>query len=345
LFHRIASFLKDHFRLSWIKVDQKAIHIGNFISSDALISKSDACKILKKGGIVALPTETVYGLAGDACQDSAVREIYRMKGRPLGNPLIVHYPHQQAVMKDVIWTPQAEKWAQLYWPGPLTLVLERAPGSPVSFLVSANQKSVAVRVPSHPLFQEILHLVQKPLAAPSANPSGKRSPTRFWHVLELFKETVPVLPADPCSFGLESTVLDVRGAVPILLRPGALNLSLSLSAGHFCTAHDQGVVSPGLLSAHYAPLKPLRMNAVTLCGESEGLMAFGPVPEALLGARWQVQLSEASDLEEAAYHFFDLLSQIEKTECESIAVMPIPPVGVGIALNDRLARASYEFRQ
>lgn len=307
-----------------------------------------AAQCLVEGQVVALPTETVYGLAADGYNAAAMEKIYIFKGRPKNNPLILHYRDIGHVQQDVVWTPWANILADAFWPGPLTLVLSRCPHGRVPDVATAGQETVAVRVPAHPLFQKVLHLMQGPLAAPSANPSGELSPTRPEHVERWFSGFV--LDGGACAHGLESTILDARKENIELLRHGAIsqeaikNVLLTHGKGHltlkeaYMPHKDKNAsLMPGQLEGHYAPKKPLRLNAKTLF-EGEGLLAFGrPLP----GADICIQLSENEDLVEAARHLFHGLYLLDNdVRCQSIAVMPFPLEGLGLAIMDRLTRAS-----
>lgn len=303
---------------------------------------------LRNHGVVGIPTETVYGLAGSACSARAVARIFQLKGRPAHNPLIVHDVIHERLKAQVVWTPLAEKLARVFWPGPLTLVLTRSTSCVLTEAVSAGLPSVAVRMPAHPIFQSLLRTSPWPLAAPSANLSGKLSPTQALHVKEAFPGVL-VLPGEEAILGLESTVLDARGAVPILLRQGALMAEdiqrvtgalesrVSIDPSTQATQATQGLVSPGQLLQHYAPGKPLRLDATTV-QEDEGLLAFGnDVPS---GARVVFNLSERGDLNEAAQRFFKGLHVLDRASVQRIAVMPLPRHGLGVVLHDRLCRAA-----
>lgn len=298
-----------------------------------------AIRQLRAEEVVALPTETVYGLAGNAYASTTVQKIFALKGRPTFNPLIVHYHRVEDIAEDVIMTPLAQKLAKNFWPGPFTLVLERRTGSHLSPCVSGGLDTVAVRVPAHTLFQEILKGVGVPLAAPSANPSGFLSPTRALHVQRFFPSLLVVAEEEgKCQYGLESTVIDARDEEPRLLRQGAIpvgqiqdvlknNVELSLTSGS----------SPGQLLQHYAPRKPLRYDAKRVFS-GEALLAFG---QPLGGSyRHMVNLSCTANLQEAAHNLFDALHSLDQTDAKSIAVMPIPQKGIGVAINDRLQRAA-----
>lgn len=303
-----------------------------------------AVSLWQKGELVAIPTETVYGLAADATRGEAVARIYAVKGRPQFNPLIVHVADAAMAKPYVVWNDRAEALAGAYWPGPLTLVLPRRADCPISDLVSAGGDTLAVRVPAHPVTRSLLKAFGKGIAAPSANKSGRVSPTTAAHVREEFgAEEVPlVIDGGPCAVGVESTVIDLTGATPTILRPGAVTQAMveavigSVSSGQ-APPGDHALKSPGQLASHYAPSIPLRMNVRTVEDE-EALLAFGPEP--LAGAATTLNLSERGDLLEAAANLFGYLRALDNGYHRAIAVMPIPAEGIGAAINDRLTRAS-----
>ncbi|MEH0002473.1 MAG: L-threonylcarbamoyladenylate synthase [Holosporaceae bacterium] len=306
-----------------------------------LIQLKDAVDLLKKGRVVVTPSETVYGLCGNAFDDDAVKVIFHTKRRPSSNPLIVHYATQAMLKQDVIVTPSVQRLMNAFCPGPLTFVLNKKQGSRLASKVSAGLETVAVRLPSHPVFQELLRACGFPLAAPSANVAGTLSPTHPSHVWRTLKD-VPVVAGEVPVCGLESTVVDLRGETPLLLRPGALAVEAleAVLQQPFVlpqTAPTKVFHSPGLFPRHYAPSKPLRLEATSVASD-EGLLAFGPCP--LKGAHTTVNLSEKGDLSEAAQRFFELMHHLDQSSCQRIAVMPIPFKGAGVALNDRLKRAA-----
>ena len=302
-----------------------------------------AASALRAGTLVAFPTETVYGLGADATNDQAVAAIFATKKRPTFNPLIVH-------VKDLA---EAETYAEIddvgyllathFWPGGLTLVVPRSADCPLSLLVSAGLDTVALRVPAHDVAQRLLEAVARPLAAPSANPSGRLSPTEALHVMEgLGREEALsfVVDGGPCSLGLESTVVGLpKDGPPTLLRPGAIpraEIEAVLGkplADPDAPGGEEGRSSPGMLASHYAPNASLRLNA-TECGEDEVLLGFGDVDCAL-------NLSPAGDVSEAAANLFSMLRKLDaEAGGKSLAVSPIPMDGLGEAINDRLARAA-----
>jgi len=301
-----------------------------------------AGEMLRAGKLVAFPTETVYGLGADATNDKAVAGIFALKGRPEFNPLIVHVGDVAAAQSIIIWNDMAEVLARRFWPGPLTLVLPRAQGSAVSLLVSAGGHTLGVRLPGHPIARALCVAAQVPIAAPSANRSGRISPTTAQHVDQELGEGVPlILDGGACEVGIESTVIDISGKRPVLLRPGYVTrdaleavLKQSLSGGAESSAT---LKSPGLLASHYAPLLPVRLN-VTEPHADEALLAFGKrVPP---GAKTTLNLSKSADLTEAAARLFAHMRSLDTSDYIAIAVMPIPEEGLGIAINDRLQRAA-----
>lgn len=288
--------------------------------------------------MVAFPTETVYGLGADARNGEAVARIYALKSRPRFNPLIVHVADTQTAKRYVEWNPWAESLSR-FWPGPLTLVLKHK--AEIADIVTAGGDTVGVRVPSHPIAHALLKAFDSPVAAPSANRSGRISPTTAAHVEQEFESDVPlIIDGGPCVVGLESTVIDISGDAPRLLRPGAITRAMLEEALGMTLAEgvEEGVLkSPGMLSSHYAPTKPLRLDAAHV-EEGEGLLAFGPhLPQAEV----TVQLSETGDLMEAAVHLFAALRALDgHPHVHAIAAMHIPAIGVGEAINDRLQRAA-----
>lgn len=299
-----------------------------------------AAALLRAGELVAFPTETVYGLGADATNDDAVAAIFAAKGRPRFNPLIVHLSRADQAERLVEIDGRAALLMQRFWPGPLSLVLRRAPRCPISLLASAGLDTVALRVPAHPLAQELLRLVDRPIAAPSANRSGRVSPTTAEHVLsELDGHIAAVLDGGPCRVGVESTVIDLSGRTPLLLRPGGVaveDLEPLLGPLGAPTGGD-APRAPGMLASHYAPSLPLRLDAGVVA-PGEALLAFGP--DAPTGAAETQWLSRTGNVEEAAAKLFALLRALDRPEFSAIAVMPIPERGLGRAINDRLRRAA-----
>ncbi|MBW6505117.1 MAG: threonylcarbamoyl-AMP synthase [Rhodobacteraceae bacterium] len=298
---------------------------------------SDAAALLRAGDLVAFPTETVYGLGGDARNDHAVARIFEAKGRPRFNPLIVHLPDVAQARAFAHFSPDAERLAAAFWPGPLTLVLPLREGSGLSPLVTAGNDSVAIRVPAHPVAQALLLAFGGPLAAPSANPSGKVSPTRAAHVLAgLAGRIAAVVDGGPCDVGLESSIVALDPAR--LLRPGGLPaeaIEACLGAPLATCADPARPLAPGQLPSHYAPAASLRMNAHAP-RPGEVWIGFG----ASEGA--DLSLSASGDLVEAAATLFHALREADAVAGPAghIAVAPIPDHGLGRAINDRLRRAA-----
>lgn len=299
-----------------------------------------AADLLQAGELVAFPTETVYGLGADATNDRAAARIFEAKGRPSFNPLIVHFENLEAAAREVEMNPWAEALARAFWPGPLTMVLPRRPDSRISLLCSAGLPTLAVRVPRHEIGQSLLRAAQRPLAAPSANASGKISPTSAAHVAASLGDRVPmILDGGDCEVGLESTVIDLSGTEPVILRPGGITKSqLESVLGPVSEAGaGSDIKSPGMMTSHYAPSLPIRLGA-THVEANEALLAFGPDP--IEGAAITANLSPGGDLSEAAANLFSLLHKLDRENLGGIAVMPVPEQGLGIAINDRLVRAA-----
>lgn len=307
-------------------------------------SIAEAARLLREGRLVAFPTETVYGLGGDATNERAVAAIFEAKGRPEFNPLISHVLDAAEAQKFVQWNDTAEKLAARFWPGPLTLVLPRCAGSAISLLATAGLDTVAIRAPSHPVAQALIRAAGRPVAAPSANRSGAISPTSAEHVAQSLGERVPlILDGGPCLIGVESTVLDLTTATPTLLRPGgATREAIEAAIGPVALSDalpsgEAARKSPGQLASHYAPARPVRLGATDV-GADEGLLAFGPnVPP---GAMLTYNLSPSGDLAEAAANLFAQLRALDRPGIGRIAVMAIPQTGLGLAINDRLRRAA-----
>ncbi len=298
-------------------------------------------RCLIEGGLAAVPTETVYGLAADATNGVAVARIYEAKGRPSFNPLIAHVADMAMARQHAAFFDLSERLAQAFWPGPMTLVLPAIPHSTVHPLVRAGLPTIALRMPRGPL-REIVGRIGRPLAAPSANPSGRVSATNARHVVRgLGGRIEMVLDGGPCPLGLESTILKPEDGRVALLRPGALPVEeIAASIGVEVTKAGAGVQSPGQLASHYAPFGRLRLNAGRV-EPGEHLIAFGPTP--LPGqddAGAVLNLSPGGDLREAAAGLFDALARFDAPDIERIAVAPIPETGLGAAINDRLRRAA-----
>lgn len=289
-----------------------------------------AAALLGAGQLVSFPTETVYGLGGDARNGAAVARIFEAKNRPSFNPLIVHVADLAAAQTIARFDDTAMRLASAFWPGPLTLVLPLAPDHGLAALVTAGLDTVAVRVPAHPVAQGLLAAFGGPLAAPSANPSGQISPTTAAHVIDgLEGRIAAVIDGGACPVGLESTI--VGGTPPALLRPGGLPVeAIEACIGPLAKA-GQNITAPGQLRSHYAPRSRLRLDADAPRTE-ELMLGFGRMP-------CDMNLSEAGDLTEAASRLFDALHQLD-AQGRPIAVAPIPETGLGRAINDRLRRAA-----
>lgn len=291
---------------------------------------------LAEGRLVGMPTETVYGLAADACQDEAVAGIFAAKNRPQFNPLIIHGHSIEMIQDYAEFSSQALKLASRFWPGPLTLVLPRKGNCPLSLLVSAGLDTVAVRIPQHPVAQALLQAYGKPLAAPSANPSGLLSPTCAKDVeAALGDEVAYVIDGGRCHVGVESTIVDMTSDQPVLLRPGGIATEeLESHVGHISSHKGTEIKSPGMMQSHYAPRLPVRINVNEL-KPGEAFLGFGPNMD-----HADLNLSPSGDLKEAAANLFKMLRQLDTTPHQAIAVASIPEQGLGVAINDRLKRAS-----
>jgi L-threonylcarbamoyladenylate synthase len=303
---------------------------------------TEAGRLLRDGCLVAFPTETVYGLGADATNSQAVARIFEAKGRPRFNPLIAHVPDLDAARKLAVFTPMAETLAQAFWPGPLTLVLRKAAECPVADLATAGLETIALRIPGYDVARAILAAAGVPIAAPSANRSGRLSPTHAGHVLEeLGAACALIVDGGPTGVGLESTVVDATGAQPVLLRPGAITRAdiahVTKRPVEVHLNEDEAPTAPGQLRSHYAPLAHVRLDANSVA-LGEGLLAFGPDVPGHDGP--MINLSPRGDLREAAVNLFAALRSLDTTGIRTIAVMPIPDEGLGEAINDRLRRAS-----
>lgn len=307
---------------------------GRVIKADA-DAITEAAAALQAGAVVAIPTETVYGLAADASNAKAVANIYRTKGRPDFNPLIVHVPDHAAAERLAQFDDRASMLAFRFWPGPLTLVLPLQPDAPVAKAVTAGLPTIALRCPAHPVMQAVLRQSGLFLAAPSANRSGGISPTRAEHVARSFGEAMPlVLDAGACAAGLESTIVAVRENGWQLLRPGPVT---AVEIAHLLgepplPVTEARIEAPGQLASHYAPSKPVRLNALEATPD-EWHIGFG-------GISGDDNLSTDGDLAEAAARLFDALHKADASDKGGIAIAPIPGEDIGVAINDRLRRAA-----
>ena len=307
---------------------------------------ADAARVLAAGGLVAFPTETVYGLGADATSGPAVARLYNAKGRPAFNPLIAHVADIADAERLARFDADAARLAKDFWPGPLTLVLPKAAGCPVAELAMAGLDTIAVRVPAHEVARDILAAFGKPVVAPSANRSGHVSPTCAEHVAaDLAGRIDLIVDGGATPVGVESTIVACLGE-PVLLRPGglpraAIERSLGRSLADPAPARDTaGPIAPGMLATHYAPRTRLRLNALRVAA-GEALLAFGPLPaEGAERAACVLNLSARGDLVEAAANLFAHLRALDAAGTATIAVMPIPGDGLGEAINDRLERAA-----
>lgn len=291
---------------------------------------AEAAALIAAGQPVAVPTETVYGLAADATNAEAVARIYEAKGRPSFNPLIIHVPDLAAAEQLAHFDDAARDLAKSYWPGPLTLVLPRREDSPVASIATAGLSSIAIRVPAHRVMRTLLVAAGKPLAAPSANASGSISPTRAEHVLSSLDGRIPLIIDDgACERGIESTIVALTGGEPRLLRPGPITAE---ELGIATATSPTSIEAPGQLESHYAPAKPLRLSAAS-AQPDEWLIGFGAV-------KGDDSLSETGDLVEAAARLFDCMHRADTSGKARIAIAPIPSTGLGTAINDRLKRAA-----
>ncbi len=315
----------------------------------------EAATTIKNGGLIGMPTETVYGLAANACDSAAIAKIFEAKGRPAFNPLISHFADAKDIEAYAIMDARAKALATAFWPAPLTMILPKREGTKLSDLVTAGLDTIAVRVPANLTARQLIKAANVPLAAPSANKSGTLSPTSPKHVADSLGEAVDIILADgSCQIGLESTVIDLSTDKAYILRPGAITaediahvLGNKISYAHPDTNAE--IKSPGQLLKHYAPNTPVRLNAIDL-EEGEALLAFGSdkfmgvktsnMPAHQLPQTQRCNLSETSDLHEAAANLFAMLKELDRPEHSAIAVMSIPDTGLGIAINDRLKRAA-----
>jgi L-threonylcarbamoyladenylate synthase len=287
---------------------------------------AEATALIRAGQPVAIPTETVYGLAADATNGAAVARIYEAKGRPAFNPLIVHVADLAAAETIGVFSPEARALAKAHWPGPLTLVVPLRDGHRIASLVTAGLASIALRVPAHRAMRALLDATGAQLAAPSANASGSISATTAAHVARSLAGRITLVIDDgPCALGLESTIIAATGGPLRLLRPGPIVIDLPLMRGH-------EIEAPGQLASHYAPSKPLRLNA-TEAREGEWLIGFGDV----VG---DDSLSTSGDLTQAAANLFAALHRADESPNSRIAIAPVPHQGLGLAINDRLHRAA-----
>ncbi len=306
-----------------------------------------AARTLEAGGLVAFPTETVYGLGADATNPAAIARLYQAKGRPAFNPLISHVADLAAAEKIGRFDGEATRLARAFWPGPLTLVLPKTRDCAVADLATAGLDTIAIRVPSHPLARAILHAFGKPVVAPSANISGHVSPTTAAHVQSDLEGKIDlIVDGGPVEVGVESTIVGCFEQ-PMLLRPGGLPREkiervlgrALLQAPADAESDSAQPLAPGMLASHYAPRTRVRLNAATIA-PGEALLAFGPPVAGSEHAAAVMNLSARGDLNEAAANLFGYLRTLDARAAATIAVMPIPHHGLGEAINDRLRRAA-----
>ncbi len=300
-----------------------------------------AADLLRNGRLVAFPTETVYGLGGNALSDATVASIFEVKGRPSFNPLIIHFSDPASAAEHVEMSAMAHRLAEAFWPGPLTLVLPRAKSSAISLLASAGLDTLAIRIPANPIAQSLLRACNCPLAAPSANRSGSISPTTADHVARsLGADIAAILDDGPCTIGIESTVIGFMADDCVMLRPGGMvREDIEAITGRLLDPDSETTISsPGMLQRHYAPETPVFMNCVTPLQDSL-VLAFGPVA----GENFPTgscNLSPTGNLNEAAANLFAMLRELDRAAPSAITVMPVPHHGLGVAINDRLVRAA-----
>lgn len=320
------------------------VHGPAIVSASRPSAIETAVAALSSGKLVAIPTETVYGLAADARNPAAVGAIFLAKGRPRFNPLIIHLASMQLAQRLAAFPFEARALAEAFWPGPLTLVLDRLPDSPVADLALAGLPTIAIRIPSHPVARQLLSVFDGPVAAPSANRSGRVSPTTAEHVAaDLGASVSVILDGGPAAIGLESTIIGFAEETPVLLRAGGIpRRAIEAVLGKALTAptsRPDAPVAPGMLASHYAPRATLRLGATSV-GPDEALLTFGPIlPAGWERARAVINLSESGDPAEAAARFFAALRELDRA-ADIIAVAPIPESGLGEAINDRLRRAA-----
>ena len=296
---------------------------------------NEACTLWRQGDVVAIPTETVYGLAADAEQDIAVSKIFSIKGRPQFNPLILHVSSLEQLEAYANITPLLIKAAAAFWPGPLTFVLKRRERTNLSYLVTAGLETVAVRLPAHPIAQALIQSYGKPLAAPSANKSNSISPTSAVDVEASLGNQVPlIIDGGATTVGLESTIVDLTADIPTILRPGGVTIeALSEVLGELSyVSVGASIKAPGMLNRHYAPSIPMRLNVLDR-KRGEAMLGFGKIP-------CDLNLSEQGNLQEAAANLFRMMRLLDNPKYNGIAVAPIPLYGLGVAINDRLSRAA-----
>ncbi len=294
---------------------------------------------LLEGRLVIFPTETVYGLGGDATNDKAIREIYKIKKRPINNPIISHFQNLKQVNENAILDKNAKKLAEIYWPGPLTLILKKKKTSKISSLISNNSNLIACRIPKNPIALKLLKMFGRPIAAPSANISSKLSTTQINHIEKKIKNNIFFIDGGKCYLGLESTVIKAVSNKFFILRQGSISeddikrLNIKVQISKY---NNKLLVSPGQKYKHYSPNLPMRINVKKVYKE-EVLLNYGK--NNLFSSIFQINLSPSGNLHEAAKNFYDYLHMLDNKKYKSIAVAPIPDIGIGKTINDRLKRA------
>ncbi len=319
------------------------------IKNTEILSNDDfgvqrASEIIKSGGLVALPTETVYGLGGDATNPNAIELIYKAKGRPSINPLIIHVYENKDVFEIAVKNKIAQDLSSKFWPGPLTLILNKKNNAKLKLAKNAlaGLSTIAARVPSHPVFRNLLKKCKLPIACPSANISGKLTATRFEDVLSSFSGKIDaIIDGGPCPIGVESTIIKIENQNLSILRPGKITEEILMQNNYSLqkSENNENIIAPGQLRSHYRPNTSLRLN-VKKPKKNELLLSFGPLPKGTTG----ISLSEVFDLNEAAMNLYSSLADLDELALinhnKSIAVNTIPSIGIGMAINDRLRRAS-----
>ena len=304
-----------------------------------MISLKEAGEKLKSGEVVAFPTETVYGLGADATNEVACKKIYELKGRPPNNPLIVHIADKKDAYKYGEINAMAEKIIKNFWPGPISIVVRLGENSGICTIATAGLDTVALRMPDHPIALELIALSGRPIDAPSANISNYISPTEAKHVMESFGGKVAIIEGDKSAFGLESTIVDLSGAKPVILRYGFITPeAIAKVLGCEVRMRDKGrIIAPGMMQKHYSPKTPLRLNASKALNSEIGL-GFG---KSDIG---DLNLSHSGNLAEAAGNLYSMLRLLDakalRQRFEGIAISPIPNEGIGLAINDRLRRGA-----
>jgi len=327
----VVPYIKEADGSLFLKTIYHSSKIQKLLSNDQASRITKAAHLLSSGNIVAFPTETVYGLGADATSDEACAKIYQLKGRASNNPLIVHVPSIEEAREIAVFNQQAETLATKFWPGPLTFVLPLKRDAKISKIVTAGLNTIAIRIPSHEIALELIRATGKPIAAPSANPSGYVSPTTTNHVLSNFPDLY-VIEGSNSEYGLESTIIDLTGK-PTILRYGFItpeSLSKALCEEVVYNHGYEYIKAPGMMAKHYSPRAHVRLNATELQDGEMGI-GFGEID-------FDLNLSKAGDLVEAAANLFDMLQKLDK-QTKAIAIGPIPDKGIGLAINDRLRRA------